>query len=123
MIEYNKSEFFCFSRAIKNYNLSFLDLSPLSRPLLIPKDTWCYFGFFLIENICFYTNKSISIIKCMKMPRNLTRELSSDQKQLLYKTCVLPIALYGFYQEIKKNTKKNSLMNYKYISYLTFLGS
>ena len=56
----------------------------------------------------------------MKMPRNLTRELSSDQKQLLYKTCVLPIALYGFYQEI---TKKNSLMNYKYISYLTFLGS
>jgi len=59
----------------------------------------------------------------MKMPRNLTRELPSDQKQLLYKICILPIALYGFHQEIKKNTKKNSLMNYKYISYLTFLGS
>ena len=32
----------------------------------------------------------------MKIPRNSTRELPPDQKQLLYKTCVLPITLYGF---------------------------
>ena len=38
MIEYNKSEVFYFSRVIKNYKLSSLDLRPLEGYFLQPKD-------------------------------------------------------------------------------------
>ena len=43
-----------------------------------------------------YTNKAISTIKCMKLLGNLSREISPLQKHLLYRYCVLPIALYSF---------------------------
>jgi len=43
-----------------------------------------------------YTNKALSIIKSMKMLGNLTRKLLLVYKCLLYRTCVLSIALYSF---------------------------
>ena len=62
-----------------------------------------------------YANKALSTIKDMKMLGNLTRGTSSIHKHLLYRTCVLPITLYGFqlwyfkgallYQSIKKLKK------------------
>jgi len=38
VIKHNKSEFFHFSRATKNYNPQLLDLSPLDGSLPIPKN-------------------------------------------------------------------------------------
>ena len=38
VIKHNKSEFFHFSRATKNYNPQLLDLSPLGGSLPIPKN-------------------------------------------------------------------------------------
>ena len=41
-------------------------------------------------------NKVLSTVKCMKMHRNLSRGLTPIQKQLLYRSYVLLIILYGF---------------------------
>ena len=38
----------------------------------------------------------ISTVKCMKILGNSTSGLNLHQKWLLYKSCALPIALYGF---------------------------
>ena len=38
----------------------------------------------------------ISMIKCMKMLGNSLRGLIPTQKRCLYRSCVLPITLYGF---------------------------
>jgi len=48
------------------------------------------------KHIDFYTNKAISTVECLEMLGNLSRGLVLSQKYLLYKTCVLPIALYSF---------------------------
>ena len=74
------------------------------------------------HHIHYYANKALSTIKGMKMLSNLTGGLSSIPKHLLYRTCILPIALYGFqlwyfkeaslYQpikELKKMQKKKVL--------------
>jgi len=79
-----------------------LDLSPLGRPSLSPKDSWCYLGFIfdrklLFDNyIDFYTNKAISTVKCMKILGNSTKGLNPHQEFLLYKIYAIPIALYSF---------------------------
>ena len=36
------------------------------------------------------------MVKCMKLLGNLLQGISSLQKRLLYRCCILPIALYGF---------------------------
>ena len=41
-------------------------------------------------------NKSISTVKYMKILGNSNCDINPLQKQLLYRTCVLPITLYGF---------------------------
>jgi len=38
----------------------------------------------------------MSIVKCMKIPSNSNWGINPTQKCLLYRTCVLPIVLYGF---------------------------
>ena len=47
-------------------------------------------------HINFYANKIISIVKYMKLLSNSTHGLISHQKHLLYRSYILPIALYGF---------------------------
>jgi len=44
----------------------------------------------------FYATKYLSILSTMKMLGNSSRDLLSIQKQLLYRTCILSIALYRF---------------------------
>ena len=101
-VEHSKTEVFHFSRYHSTFNPSPLDLSSIGGPLLIPKDTWKYLGFIFDRKLCFhkhinyYANKAISIVKCMKILSNLTRGLNPQQKHLLYRSCALPIALYGF---------------------------
>ena len=101
-IEHSKTETFHFDRSHRMFNLPPLNLLPLGRPILHPKSTWKYLGFIFNrklafhQHIDFYSNKAIFTVKCMKILGNSTREIDPIQKQLLYRCCILPIALYGF---------------------------
>ena len=84
------------------FNPPLLDLSPLGGPILCPKSSWKYLGFIFDQKLAFhqhidfYSNKAISMVKCMKLLGNSTRGISPIQKHLLYRYCVLLIALYRF---------------------------
>jgi len=75
-IEHTKTETFHFNRSHKTFNPSPLDLSSIEGPILHPKDSWKYLGFIFnwkltfYQHIDFYSNKAISMIKCMKLLRN-----------------------------------------------------
>ena len=102
LVEHSKTEVFHFSRSHNNFNPPPLDLSSIGGPSLVPKDTWQYLEFIFdrklsfCQHIDFYANKAISTVKCMKILGNSTRGLNLLQKQLLYRSCALPIALYSF---------------------------
>ena len=102
LIEYSKTEVFHFSRSWGAFNSSPLNLLSIGGLCITPKDTWKYLEFIFDrklsfhQHIDFYVNKAISIVKYMKILGNLTRDLNSLQKRLLYKSCALPIALYSF---------------------------
>ena len=102
VIEHLKTKIFHFSRSQGFFNLPPLDLSPLGRPLLRPKDTWKYLAFIFDRKLTFhkhinhYANKAISTVKCIKLLGNSSWGISPLQKCLLYRYCVLPIALYRF---------------------------
>ena len=101
-IEHSKTETFHFDRSHRTFNLPPLNLLPLRRPILHPKSTWKYLRFIFNrklafhQHIDFYLNKAIFTVKCMKILGNSTRGIDPIQKQLLYRCCILPIALYGF---------------------------
>ena len=102
VIEHSKTEVFHFSRSQSPFNPPPLDLSPIGGLFLQPKDTWKYLRFIFdykltfYKHVDYYSNKAISTVKCMKLLGNSSRGINSLQKQLLYRCCVLPIALYGF---------------------------
>jgi len=102
IIEHSKTEIFHFSRSQGLFNPPPLDLSPLGVPILRPKDSWKYLGFIFDrklsfhKHIDFYANKAMSTVKCMKLLGNSSRGISPIRKRLLYRCCILPIALYGF---------------------------
>ena len=102
IIEHSKTETFHFSRSHGMFNPPPLDLSAIGRPILCSKDSWKYLGFIFDwklmfhQHIDFYLNKGISMVKCMKLLGNSSRGINPIQKHLLYRCCVLSIALYGF---------------------------
>ena len=101
-IEYTKTETFHFNRSHGTFNLPPLDLSSIGGPILCPKDSWKYLGFIFDrkltfhQHIDFYLNKAISMVKCMKLLGNSSWEINLIQKRLLYRCCILFIALYKF---------------------------
>ena len=101
-LEYSKTEIFHFSRLHRLFNPPPLDLSTLGGPILFPKEVWRYLGFIFdrkltfCQHINFYANKAILTVKSMKIFGNSVCGLIPNQKHLLYRSCVLPIALYGF---------------------------
>jgi len=102
IIEHGKTDVFHFSRSHGAFNHPPLNLSSICSLSLLPKETWRYLGFIFDyklmfrNHIDFYSNKSISTIKCMKLLSNSTRGINPLQKRRLYRYCTLPIALYGF---------------------------
>ena len=102
IIKHVKTENFYFNRLHGIFNPPPLDLSPIGGPTLHPKDTWKYLGFIFDQKLTFhqhinyYSNKAISIVKCMKLLGNSSWGINPIQKSQLYRCCVLPIALYGF---------------------------
>ena len=101
-IEYSKTEVFHFTRLHGSFNLPPLNLSSIGSPTLYPKNTWKYLGFIFDrkisfhQHIDFYSNKVISMVKCIKIFGYSVRGLVSHQKHLLYRSCIFPIALYSF---------------------------
>jgi len=102
IVEHLKTEVFHFSRLQSLFNPSSLDLLPLGGPILTPKSSWKYLGFIFDrkltfhQHINFYSNKALSSVKCMKLLENSSHSITPLQKCLLYRCCILPIALYGF---------------------------
>jgi len=101
VIEHSKTELFYFTRAHHPPNPS-IDLSSVEGPVISPKPIWRYLGFYFDHRLNFnyhthfYATKCLSILSAMKMLGNSSRGLLPIQKRLLYRTCILPIALYGF---------------------------
>ena len=102
VVEYSKTEIFHFFRLIGLFNPSPLDLSSIGGPILCSKETWKYLGFIFDKKLSFYhyidfyANKSISMVKRMKILGNSVQGLNPHQKCLLYRSCIFLIALYGF---------------------------
>ena len=101
IIEHSKTKLFYFTRARHPPNPS-IDLSSVEGPVISPKPIWCYLGFFFDCKLNFhyythyYVTKCLSTLSTMKMLGNSSQGLLPIRKRLLYRTCVLPIALYGF---------------------------
>jgi len=101
VIEYDKSKVFYFIRAHNPPNPS-IDLTSVRGPILHPKPIWRYLGFLFDRKLNFhhhvhhYVTKCLSTLSAMKMLGNLSRGLLPTQKCLLYRTYIIPIALYGF---------------------------
>jgi len=102
IIEYAKTKMFHFSRSKGIFDPTPLDLSSLGSPILCPRETWKYLGFIFnrkllfYQHVNFYANKAISIVKYMKILGKFACCLIFHQKQLLFRSCILLIALYGF---------------------------
>jgi len=100
-MEHNKTEIFHFTRAQHPPNSS-IDLTSVGGPIINPKPIWRYLGFFFDWKLNFhyhthfYTTKCLSTLSAMKMLGNSSQGLLPMQKWLLYRTCILPIAMYGF---------------------------
>jgi len=102
IVEHFKTEVFHFNRSQNVFNPSFLDLFPIGGTILQLKNMWKYLGFIFNrklsfhQHVNFYSNKAISMVKYMKILGNSNWDINPTQKHLLYRTCVLPIMLYGF---------------------------
>ncbi|CAA7267376.1 unnamed protein product [Cyclocybe aegerita] len=77
------------------------DKTELDTPLK-PKTYWRYLGFYFDhgltfhEHVRYYATKAFTTVQAMRMLRNSTRGLSPKQRRLLYRSCVVPIATYGY---------------------------
>ena len=102
IVEHLKTEVFHFNRSHGLFALPPLNLSSIGGLILIPKNTWKYLGFIFnrklsfYQHIDFYCNRTISIVKCMRILGNSSCGIIPTQKCLLYRYCILSIALYSF---------------------------
>ena len=102
IVEHLKTEVFHFSRSHGPFNPLPLNLSFLDGPILTSKNSWKYLGFIFDRKLTFYqhvdlySNRALSLVKCMKMLGNSLCDISPLQKWLLYRCCILPITLYRF---------------------------
>ena len=105
LVKHSKTKVFHFSRLQGGFSPPLLNLSFWRGPSLSSKDSWHYLSFIFNRKLSFhnhsdfYANKVISTVKCMKILSNSTRELNPHQKHLLYRSCAMPIPLYGFQLE------------------------
>ena len=84
------NKIFHFSKSYRTFNFPPLDLGLFEGLILCSKDTWRYLGFIFNkklsfqQHINFCSNKTLLIVKCMKMLGNSAKDLLSHQKHLLY---------------------------------------
>jgi len=101
IIEYSKTELFYFTKDRHPPNPS-IDLLLVEGSIISPKPIWRYPGLYFDcrlnfnYHMHFYVTKCLFTLSTMKILENSSRGLLPIQKHLLYRTCILPIALYGF---------------------------
>ncbi|KAJ3560736.1 hypothetical protein NP233_g10643 [Leucocoprinus birnbaumii] len=101
VMEHDKSKIFHFSCVHLDSNPD-LDLTNLGANYLIPKNVWRYLGFYFDrwlsfkEHVRSYATKALTMVKAMSMLGNSIRGLSPIQKRLLYGSCIVPVAIYGY---------------------------
>ena len=67
IVKHRKTEVFHFSRSQEAFNPPPLNLSAIGGPILLPKDSWQYLGFFFNQklifwhHINFYANKASNV--------------------------------------------------------------
>jgi hypothetical protein len=104
VLEHDKSELFHFMCKCGDTNPPLaLSWGPFTKETLLkPKEHWRYLGFFFDhhllfhEHVHFYATKAISMVHAMGMLGNLFCGLSPRQECIFYRSCVVPIATYGF---------------------------
>ena len=102
IVEHSKTKVFYFNRSQSTFNPPSLNLSFIGRSILQPKNMWKYLGFIFDrklsfhQHVNFYSNKAMSTVKYMKILGNSNQDINPTQKCLLYRSCIFPIALYGF---------------------------
>ncbi|CAA7261906.1 unnamed protein product [Cyclocybe aegerita] len=119
VLEHDKTELFHFSRQGDTYNPS-LDLGytpHTGATPLKPKTYWRYLGFYFDrgltfhEHVCYYATKAFTTVQAMCMLGNSTRGLSPKQRCLLYRSCVVPIATYGYHLWYFDGARNKGAMN------------
>ena len=103
ILEHSKSEAFHFSKRRDGENPPIdLGFAPFTGDTpLVPKEIWRYLGFFFDRKLSFrehcrrYANKALTSVRAMYSLGNGARGLRPEDRRLLYRTCVLPIATYG----------------------------
>ena len=96
------NKIFHFSKSYRTFNSPPLNLGLFEEPIYCPQDTWRYLGFIFNKKLSFQqhfnfcSNKTLSIVKCMKMLDNFAKDLLPHQKHLLYKMYIFSIVLYEF---------------------------
>ena len=104
-LEHDKTELMHFDRSNNRKDNPVLDLTPITgvrENYIKPKVHWRYLGFYFDrkltfrEHVRYYSTKALTTVKAMGMLGNSARGLSAYQKRLLYCTCVVPIATYGY---------------------------
>ena len=105
VLEHEKSEAFHFSRKHEDSNpLVDLGYAPYTgNTPLIPSKVWRYFGIFFNQKLLFkehskrYVHKALSATRTMLSLGNSACRLKPMHKWLLYRSCILPITLYGIH--------------------------
>lgn len=104
VLKHSKSEVFHFSCKPGDDNLSIdLGFAPYTgNTPLKHRPIWCYLGFFFdcsltfMEHTRWYCNNlALTTTQAMLMLGNSSHSLQPDYKQLLYRSCILPVATYG----------------------------
>jgi len=103
VLEHEKSEAFHFSRKHEDLNPPVdLGYAPhTGNTPLVPNKVWRYLGIFFDRKLLFkehskrYACKALSATRAMLFLGNSARGLKPKHKRLLYRSCIMPIALYG----------------------------
>ena len=105
VLEHDKTELFHFdwshSCKLPVINLGYMPYT--SDTPLRAKGTWWYLGSYFDhmlsfqEHVRFYSTKALTTVMAMRMLGNSTCGLAPKQRHLLYRSCVMPITMYGLY--------------------------
>ena len=105
VLEHDKSEVFHFSRSRGELHPPIdLGFAPYTGDTpLGPKLYWWYLGFYFNhsltfrEHIRYYSTKAMTMVKALDMLGNSNRGVLALHKRLLYRMCVVPVAMYGLH--------------------------
>src|SRR5262249_1167273 len=117
-LEHSKLEVYHFSRRHGDENPPIdLGFAPhMGATPLRPRPYWRYLSFYFNralnfrEHVRFYSTKALTTVKSMVMLGNLVRGLLPMHKRLLYWSCIVPVAMYGFHLWFHRGSCNKALL-------------